>query len=214
MKASTYIFIGPQGSGKGTQAKFLVQKLDAEFVEMGGLLREISGQDTDFGRHVKSLVDNGFLLTDEDIEKVLSQKLSQIDLSKKIVFDGVPRRIGQATFLLKLLFDSGRSDIISIYVNLPREETFKRLSLRRVCEVCKTPAISNGSADQVCEKCGGKLTVRKDDTPEAIAKRLDLYEQDTLPVVDYLKEKTKLVEINGDQPIEKVRTDINQALGL
>lgn len=214
MNTSTYIFIGPQGSGKGTQAKFLVQKLDAEFVEMGGLLREISSQDTEFGKHVKELIDNGILLTDADIEKILTEKLSKIDASKKIVFDGVPRRIGQAEFLLKTLSDIGRTDIATIYVSLPREETFKRLSLRRVCEVCKSPAILNADPNQVCEKCGGKLIIRKDDTPEAIGKRLDLYENETLPVVDLLKERTRLVEIDGDQPIEKVRTDINQALGL
>lgn len=214
MNTSTYIFIGPQGSGKGTQAKFLVQKLDAEFVEMGGLLREISKQETEFGKHVKSLIDNGILLTDQDIEKILTEKLSQIDTTKKVIFDGVPRRIGQAEFLLKTLSDLQRTDIVTIYVNLPRVETFKRLSLRRVCEACKSPAISNADPNQVCEKCGGKLIIRKDDTPEAITKRLDLYENETLPVVDLLKERTRLVEIDGDQPIEKVRTDINQALGL
>lgn len=214
MNTSTYIFIGPQGSGKGTQAKFLVQKLDAEFVEMGGLLREISSQETEFGKHVKGLIDNGILLTDSDIEKILTEKLSQVDAAKKIVFDGVPRRIGQAEFLLKTLSEVGRTDITTIYVSLPREETFKRLSLRRVCEVCKSPAISNSDPNQVCEKCGGKLVIRKDDTPEAIGKRLDLYENETLPVVDLLKKRTRLVEIDGDQPIEKVRTDINQALGL
>ncbi|TSC64948.1 MAG: adenylate kinase, partial [Candidatus Doudnabacteria bacterium Gr01-1014_77] len=141
MNTSTYIFIGPQGSGKGTQAEFLVKKLNAEFVEMGGLLREISSQDSEFGKHVKGLIDNGVLLTDDDIEKVLTEKLSQIDRTKTVVFDGVPRRIGQANFLLKALDAVGRKDLVTIYISLPREETFHRLSLRRVCEVCTTPAI-------------------------------------------------------------------------
>ena len=214
MNTSTYIFIGPQGSGKGTQAEFLVKKLNAEFVEMGGLLREISSQDSEFGKHVKGLIDNGVLLTDDDIEKVLTDKLSKIDPTKTVVFDGVPRRIGQANFLLKALDAVGRKDLVTIYISLPREETFHRLSLRRVCEVCTTPAISNGDPNQVCEKCGGKLIVRKDDTEEAINKRLDQYETDTLPVVDFLRDHTKLVEIDGNQIIPKVTSDINQALGI
>ena len=214
MNASTYIFIGPQGSGKGTQAEFLVQKLNAEFVEMGGLLREISSQDTEFGKHVKGLIDQGVLLTDDDIEKVLTEKLSHINSSKIVVFDGVPRRIGQANFLLRLLGEIGRKDLVTIYISLPREETFHRLSLRRICEVCTTPAISNGDSNQVCEKCGGKLIIRKDDTEEAINKRLDQYETDTLPVVDFLRDHTKFVEIDGDQIIPKVTSDINAALGI
>src|SRR6185369_14857117 len=104
-------------------------------------------------------------------------------------------RIDQAHLLVDYLNAHGRNKIATIYITLPREESVRRLLLRRVCSNCKTPAISNGSPDQVCAKCGGKLVMREDDNEQAINTRLDLYEKDTLPVVDYLKEVTELHEI-------------------
>lgn len=214
MNYDAIIFIGPQGSGKGTQAKKLAQKTGAVYIEMGGLFREIAVQDTDFGRYVKQTIDQGKLMTDQDVENVLKQKLETLQAGQKMVFDGIPRRMGQANFLIDFLTQHGhdKAHIATIFITLPREESIMRLSRRRTCEVCKTPTIWTGDPAQVCEKCGGKLLQRQDDTPEAIEVRLKAYEEETLPVVDFLKEKTTFFEVDGQPVIEAVTDEIDKTL--
>ena len=216
MNFDAFIFIGPQGSGKGTQAKILAQKLGAAYIEMGGLFREIAAQDTEFGRYVKSTIEQGKLMTDQDVENVLKQKLESLDPGKKMIFDGIPRRMGQADFIIDYLDHHGhdKEHIASIFITLPREESIRRLSMRRTCEVCGTPTIWSGDPVQVCEKCGGKLIQRKDDTPEAIDVRLQAYENDTLPVVDFLESRTTFFEIDGRPPIEAVTEEIDKTLRI
>lgn len=214
MKFNTIIFIGPQGSGKGTQAKMLSEKTGATIIETGDLCREAAKQDTPFGKHIKELTDNGVLVSDEDIQHLVHEKLSQLAGDASVIFDGIPRRQGQAVFLFQNLEEVGRKSVATIYVTLPREESLKRLQMRRVCDSCKTPAIFSGNEAQACAKCGGKLIVRADDNPEAINKRLDMYEKETTPVLDFLRENSQFFEINGNQTIEKVGSEINGALGV
>jgi adenylate kinase len=214
MPAKAIIFIGPQGSGKGTQAKILVEKFGAVLIETGGLLREITKEDSEFGRYIKGLLDSGTLVSDKDIEVLVNTKLEAIDPERIIIFDGIPRTLAQAEYLVGELHKLGREEIHVLNVALSREESLKRLSLRRVCENCKTPAIFNGDPGQVCANCGGKLVVRNDDTPESINWRLDQYEKDTLPVLEYMKENSNIHFIDGAQSIEKVSEDINKALNV
>ncbi|MBU6447603.1 nucleoside monophosphate kinase [Patescibacteria group bacterium] len=214
MKFNTIIFIGPQGSGKGTQAKMLSDKTGAIVIETGELCREAAKQNTPFGQHIKELVDNGVLVSDEDIQHLVHEKLSQLAGDVSVIFDGIPRRQGQAVFLFENLEEVGRKDIATIYVTLPREESLKRLQTRRICESCKTPAIFSGDEKQACAKCGGKLVTRADDNAEAINKRLDMYQQETTPVLDFLRQNSQFFEINGNQPIEKVSSEINNSLGV
>lgn len=212
MKFNTIIFIGPQGSGKGTQAKILSEKTGATIIETGELCREAAKQDTPFGQHIKELVDNGVLVSDEDIQHLVHEKLSKLAEGAVVIFDGIPRRQGQAVFLFENLEEVGRKDVATVYVTLPREESLKRLQTRRVCENCKTPSIYSGDEAQACAKCGGRLVVRADDNPEAINKRLDMYEQETTPVLDFLRQNSQFFEINGNQTIEKVSSEIKNAL--
>lgn len=216
MKALTVIFIGPQGSGKGTQARILSKHLDADFVEMGAVLREVTQQDTEFGRHVRDLIDNGFYVPDEDAERVLSEKLHTIDLSKDIVFDGIPRRIGQAHFMIDRLRELGRlENAHTIFMTLPREESVRRLSGRRVCKNCDAiVSIYDHPGIEVCPVCGGELIQRADDTPEFINRRLDQYLELTVPVLDYLEGVTTFHRIDGLQSVEAVTADIETALNV
>jgi adenylate kinase len=216
MKPLTVIFIGPQGSGKGTQARILSHDMGAEFIEMGAVLREVTEQDTEFGRHVKGLIDNGFYVTDEDAERVLSEKLATLDLSRDIVFDGIPRRLGQAHFMIDRLKELGLlENTHTIYMNLPREESVRRLSGRRICKNCDAiVSIYDHEDIKNCLECGGELVQRADDTPEFINRRLDQYHELTVPVLDYLESVTTFHRVDAMQSIEKVTADIESVLGV
>ena len=160
MELNTIFFIGPQGSGKGTQAKLLAKKLGFFHWDMGSILRETASQNTDLGKNVKSLIDNGVLLQDDLLLQVASAKLETIAPETGVVFDGIPRRLGQAEYLMTFLKKQGRRNFVALHVNIPEPETMKRLLLR-------------------AEKEG-----RADDNEQAIRFRLEQYYKDTLPVLD------------------------------
>jgi adenylate kinase len=185
-QSKTIFFIGPAGSGKGTQAKILANKIKAEYIEMGALLRKVAAEDSDFGRSIKKTIDAGVLVDDDVWKKVISQKLESLDSSTPAIFDGTPRRVTQAEKLIDYLKSIGRNNIISMYISLPRAESVKRLLARG----------------------------RNDDYEKAINERLDLYEQDTFPTIDYLRKTTELHEIDGTPDIAEVTKEIDKALGI
>ena len=210
----TVIFIGPQGSGKGTQAHILVRKFNAKYLEAGEILRRIATEDTEFGRHIKGLVESGALVEDDIWRKVVLDQLESWDDVTPVVIDGSPRRIGQAKILITHLLSLGRKEIHTIFIDIPRDESIRRLLARRYCSVCKTPAIASGDPNQVCLHCGGTLIKRNDETELAITKRLALYEQETIPVISYLREQTIFHTIDGTPKTDIVTEEINRALGL
>lgn len=190
MRLNTIFFIGPQGSGKGTQAKILANKLGFFYWEMGGILREVAKQDSVLGKKVKSLIENGVLLSDEQLYEVVDNRLAQIPADKGVIFDGIPRRIAQAEHLMEFLLKQGRKDFVTLFVNLPEDEIMKRLVLR------------------------GQKENRADDTPEKIKFRLEQYHRDTEPVLDYLRERSQFFEVSSIPPIETVSENVNKILGI
>jgi len=190
MNLNTIFLIGPQGSGKGTQARKLAEKLNFFYWEMGGILREVAQEGTELGNTVKNLIDNGILLEDELLLKVVKARLDTIPSGKGVIFDGIPRRIGQAQFLTDYLKKQGRSEFTTLFINLPREASINRLLAR-------------------AEKQN-----RKDDTREAIEIRLGFYDRDTVPVLNFLKTQSTFFEIDGQPPVEEVTATINKTLSL
>ncbi len=190
VKLNTIFFIGPQGSGKGTQAKLLAEKMKFFYWEMGGILREVAATETPLGKKVKRLIESGVLLTDEDLYEVVKLRLNQIPKDKGVIFDGIPRRLGQAEFILDFLKKQGRRDFTTLYVSLPKEESINRLTKR------------------------AKLENRADDTLEKIEFRLQQYQEETVPVLEFLNKSTMFFEINGTPPVADVTKKINEALGL
>jgi adenylate kinase len=208
MEHKTLIFIGPQGSGKGTQGKIMVAKMGAEYIETGAMLRQIAKQNTEFGDHVKGLIENGKMVGDEDVQQIVKDRIKIIRPENIVIFDGIPRRVHQAEMLLEWLKEIGREQITTLHFDVPHEMSIKRLMLRRVCTICSRSAIANGDPNQKCEKCGGDLIIRKDDAPEYIQLRLDTYDKETVPVLDYLRDKTDFHKIDASQDIAHVAVDI------
>jgi len=184
------IFVaGPQGSGKGTQGKRLAEKLGFLFWEMGGTLRRILASESALGKKI-SAIDHGTLLSDELIIEVLQDQLALIPKEKGIVFDGVPRRLGQGQFLVEYLKERGMDKMATIFIDVPREECVKRLLLRAQHES------------------------RVDDTPEAIAQRFRDYDEAIKPAMDYLKTQTTFITIDGTPTPDEIAANINKALGV
>ncbi len=144
MNLDTIFIIGPQGSGKGTQARILAEKHNLFYWEMGGVLRSLAKEETPLGKQVKELIESGVLLSDELLLTVVKDRMGIIPADQGVIFDGVPRRIGQAEFLLNFLKEQGRVNMATLFIDLPHEESLNRLLAR-------------------AEKEG-----RKDDTKEAI----------------------------------------------
>lgn len=209
------LIVGPQASGKGTQAEKLIDKYKLTYVESGGLLRNISQDGTPFGNQVAEIINSGQLVPDGMIIKIIDDYLAGIGKLDGILFDGFPRVVPQAEYFAKYLDQKGQKLDLVIYLTLPREEVFKRLANRRTCSQCgkvfnvlTKPPKKGG----ICDFCGGTLVIREDETLEKINKRLDEFENKTVPMVEYYKQKGMVEEIDGDRPIEVIFADIVERL--
>lgn len=209
------LIVGPQASGKGTQAEKLIEKFRLAHVEMGGLLRNIAKEQTPLGYKVADLVNNGKLVPDEMVVEILGKYLNSIGRLEGILFDGFPRIISQAEYFEKFLAEKGQKLDLVVYLTLPREEVFKRLINRRTCSKCgkvfnlltKPP-----KAAGVCDFCGGELVVRVDETPQKINSRLDWFEKEVVPMIEFYRQRDLIEEIDGNRPIEVVFEDIMKRL--
>jgi adenylate kinase len=182
------IIFGAPGSGKGTYASRLQDKLDVNVIAMGDIFREIMKEDTDLGREVRSYVEKGLLGPDSLTIQVLKQHIAKIKNKKGFLFDGYPRTIEQA----KALETIAKIDVI-IQLVVPDWIIIERLSTRRICKNCGEVyniRYLKPKRDMMCDKCGGPLYQRPDDTPEVIKKRIEVYEQQTQPILQYYKEKS------------------------
>ncbi|HUX35519.1 MAG TPA: nucleoside monophosphate kinase [Candidatus Paceibacterota bacterium] len=189
-KIDAIFIMGPQGSGKGTQARLLAEKTGFFFWEMGGILRANRDFILENGEKVGDIIDRGGYLSDPQLIEILKLKLPMIPAGKGIIFDAIPRRIGQAEFILNWLAERGSRNLVTIFLNLSLEESLKRLMLRAETEK------------------------RVDDTPAAIQSRLKLYQEVTLPMLDYMRTNTEFVEIDARPAIPEVAAQIDKAIGL
>lgn len=181
------IIFGAPGSGKGTYASRLQSRLGADVIAMGDIFREILKEDSELGRKVKSYVEKGLLVPDDIVNEVLKQRLTKIPLGKGFILDGYPRTVEQA----KTLDEITEIDVI-VLLMVPDWIIIERLSTRRICKNCG--AVYNvrflkPKVEGVCDKCGGPLYQRPDDTPEVIKKRIQVYEEQTQPILQLFREK-------------------------
>jgi len=181
------IIFGAPGSGKGTYASRLQSKLGVEVIATGDVFREIMKEDTPLAHKVKVYVEKGLLVPDDVVVEVLKQRMTRIPNGKGFILDGYPRTIEQAKALEKI----AKIDVI-IQLVVPEWIIIERLSARRICKNCG--AVYNlrylkPKVDMICDKCGGQLYQRPDDTPEVIKKRIEVYEKQTQPILEYYRGK-------------------------
>lgn len=204
------IFLGPQSSGKGTQAALLSKKMDVPVLTVGDILRRKKKTNDEEGRQIASFIDKGELVPDELTDKIIHDELSDGKYAGGVILDGYPRNLHQAEELEKFL----SADKI-IFLDVPDGVVLKRMASRRVCEKCgenfnlisKPP-----KTDGLCDVCGGRLLQREDDTEQAIAVRLNIYHQLTEPLAKHYESQGKLVRIDGTGTIEEVHGEIVKLL--
>jgi adenylate kinase len=192
------IIFGPPGSGKGTYASRLQVKLGVDVIAMGDIFREIMKEDTVLGRKVKGFVEKGLLVPDDVVIEVLKRRLSKPSSKKGFILDGFPRTIEQAKALDKITSVDG-----VILLTVPDRIIVERLSTRRICRNCGEVyniRYLKPKVEGVCDKCGGQLYQRSDDTPRVIKDRIGVYERQTQPILKhYGEKKVPLVEFKCDR---------------
>jgi adenylate kinase len=205
------VLLGAPGSGKGTQAEYLKQKLGLVHIASGDLFREHLFQKTKLGSKIESYVLRGSLIPDEVTIEVLRERLVQPDAQKGTILDGFPRTVEQAIALDEMIHKLGRLIDRVIYIEVPDSVLIERLSGRLICRKCQTPFHKTYRPFEECPlgECNGEyLYQRDDDRPETVRNRLKTFHERTMPVIDYYKKQGNLVTVSGSRPIE----DVNSAL--
>lgn len=202
------VFLGKPGSGKGTQAELVSEKLGIPVITTGKILRNIEKGSNPLAEEVKEKIDKGELVPDNLIMKILKERLQQEDCQEGYILDGFPRNSEQAE-MFNNTFEENIDKVF--YIEVSDEAIIKRLSSRRECPSCGRVynLITNPPKDdETCDFCGDTLLTREDDKPDVIRKRLEIYNNQTKELIDYYKQKDLLIEIDGEKPIEKVFEEI------
>ena len=206
------ILLGAPGAGKGTQAELLVKKLAIPAISTGNMLREAMANGTELGKKAKQFMDEGSLVPDELILGIVADRVAQPDCANGFILDGVPRTLAQAVALdmrgVKI------DHVVSIEVD--DSEIEGRMTGRRVCSKCGASyhIVANPpKAEGICDSCGAELIIRKDDKPETVRHRLEVYHESTEVLKGFYEMTGRLVKVNGSQSIEGANEDILKAIG-
>lgn len=210
------ILLGPPGVGKGTQGALLVDWLGWERLATGDVLRAARREGTELGKQAQKYMDAGDLVPDSLIVKMVRDRLEDLPASQGVIFDGFPRTVAQAEALAEVLPGVGRQVDAVVLLEAPDDTVVKRISGRRSCPQCGRvynvhldPPITDG----VCDECGAILDHRKDDAPETVRHRLDVYRSQTEPLVAFYEERDPpVLRIAGDGSLEAVRDSVRTAL--
>ena len=210
------IMLGAPGAGKGTQAKKIAEKYGIPHISTGDIFRANIKNGTELGKKAKTYMDQGALVPDELVVDLVVDRVGQDDAKNGYVLDGFPRTIPQAEALDKALAAINDQVDYAINVEVPDENIINRMSGRRACVACGgTYHIKYipTKVEGICDACGGELILRDDDKPETVKKRLDVYHEQTQPLIDYYTGKGILKEVDGTQDMEDVFSAIVNILG-
>ena len=211
------IFLGAPGSGKGTQAVRLAEKISVLHLSTGDLLRAAVKEGTELGNKAESFMKAGELVPDEVIIGLIEEKQKSGELDKGFILDGFPRTIPQADALGAMFERIGSKIDRTVLLDVDDEEIIKRLSGRMFCGDCQTPYNYPANMPRekgVCDKCGGKLIRRPDDEPEVVKNRLDVYKKQTQPIEDYYRNQSVLLSITGVGTPTEIFDRITEGLGV
>lgn len=202
------VFLGPPGAGKGTQAEKICQELSIPHISTGDMLRSAIAAATPTGLRAKAFVEAGQLVPDEVLIDMVRDRLNEADCANGYLLDGFPRTVHQAQAL-----DDIKAPDVVVDMEVEDEHLLSRLTGRRVCRACQgTFHISTLKDENVCPACGGELYRRKDDAPETIQNRLNVYHTQTAPLIDFYRRAGKLAPVNGEGTPEEVTAAILSAL--
>lgn len=211
------VLLGAPGAGKGTQAKKLIEKYDIPQISTGDLLRAAVAAQSELGKEAKSYMDKGELVPDTVVLGMVEERLGQDDCRAGYILDGFPRNTAQAEALDEMLEQMDMALDAALSVDVPMDDLMKRLTGRRTCRECGqmyniyfSPPAEEGK----CDKCGGELYQRDDDQEATIQKRLEVYNAQTAPLIDYYQGKGILKSVNGTGSIDEIFTNVCSTLGL
>ena len=210
------IMLGAPGAGKGTQAKKIAAKYDIPHISTGDIFRANIKNGTELGNKAKTYMDQGLLVPDELVVDLVVDRVQQDDCKNGYVLDGFPRTIPQAEALDKALAEFGDKIDYAIDVNVPDENIVSRMSGRRACTGCGATyhiVYNPSKKGEYCEVCGEKLILRDDDKPETVQKRLNVYHDQTQPLIDYYTKQSILRTVDGTQDMNDVFAEIAKILG-
>jgi adenylate kinase len=210
------LFLGPPGAGKGTQARELAREWGVPQVATGDMLREAMASSTPLGREAKQYYDRGELVPDDVILKMVAERFQQSDAAKGFILDGFPRTIAQADGLAAMLSSIGQKIDAVIYFDVSEPELVRRLTGRRLCRSCQTPyhlVSAPPKREGICDKCGGELYQRADDTEATVRNRLDVFARQTAPLLDYYRQRGLLKTVSGEGAVDKIRQALRDAAG-
>ncbi len=203
------VFLGAPGAGKGTQAANVAQELNLVHIATGDLFRQAIEQESELGIQAKSYMEKGLLVPDEITIRMVLERISSPDCEGGVIFDGFPRNLVQAEALDKALVQQGKAIDKVVYIRVSGEKLLRRLSERWICRNCQAVYHdATNSPPQVwgkCDRCGGELYQRPDDTAEIVKKRLEVYFAQTAPLIDYYTQAGKLLEMDGNGGWDSVR---------
>lgn len=206
------VVLGKQGAGKGTQSRRLCDRYGLVHISTGDMLRAAVQNGSALGDEVRAVLDGGQLVSDDLVNRLVAERYTMPDAQAGGVLDGFPRNLAQAEALEGILVEHPVALCVSLEID--SHLVIERLSARRVCQECATTyAASDPSAiSGTCEKCGGDVVQRSDDQPEAIARRLEVFERDTAPLLDFYERRSILVHVDGDQAPDDVTRAITDRL--
>jgi len=210
------VLLGPPGAGKGTQAKSISNRYSIPHISTGDIFRKNISENTPLGIEAKSYMDNGQLVPDEVTINMVKDRLQQDDCKNGYLLDGFPRTVHQAEALDNFLTEREESIDTALLIEVPKEFILERMTGRRVCPSCGASyhiKFNPPTNDGKCDLCGSDVIQRKDDTEETVKERLDVYENQTQPLIDFYKNKKQLSVVDGTQAINEVFESICKILG-
>ncbi len=212
------VLFGPPGAGKGTQAHLLRDKLNLAHISSGDLFRNNLNNKTPLGLKAAEYMNQGQLVPDEVTIDIVLDKVLSLNSAEGFILDGFPRNRNQAEVLEKALTQRSRNIDKVVHIDVSQEELVRRLGGRYICRDCQAPhninAMDSTQKDPKCEQCGGELYQREDDRSEAVQRRIQVYNDETVPVLDFYRERDLLLDVSGLNTVVNVYQDVLSGLGI